>query len=854
MLMVSLAFITWHLSCSSASAQSGYTLSGEVEPVVHVGENFKLRYKVNTTDARNFTLGQIPDALDVLIGPSQSTSISTVIVNGVTTTSETLTLTYVLSANETGKFTIPPASVKVAGHTIKSHPLTVQVIPGRQQGAQHGGTGGAPASVTQPSSQELFVQVIPSKRRVTEYEPFLLTYKVCWHPDVPVYNLDPISLELQDIYMQPYNDVQQKSKKAETINGQPMMTVDWQQYVIYPQKAGTLHIPSMKLLCYLREATLYDPFDPFSQGFREVPRQLTTPAIDIKVDSLPQRPGDFSGGVGRFDINGQLSHQQVKENTPITLKVKVSGRGNLNMLKEPLVLFPRGFDTYDTKQTEDFELTANGLSGCVDYEFMAVPQRKGTFTIPPVRFTYFDTDARAYRTAQTDSFHIEVLKGDNVESDVHDYSGSENPQQAGDIQPLRTGNDRSQTGSSFYASSTYWVLLAALLLAFAAAFAIIRMRAATRADAVKAKGRRANKVAVRRLRKAAQLMKGGKPGEFYDETLRALWGYVGDKLNIPVSQLSRENISQRLAEHGVDAETTESFIGAIDECEFVRYAPGDPQGNMNRVYDKSVTAIERIESVRPKSKKKVAVSPTLLLLACFIAVAGAASAQTKMEADEAYSEQEYEQAIDIYHQLLQQAPSADIYYNLGNAYYRLDSLPQAILAWERALRLSPSADDVRFNLQLARSKTADKLAPEREMFFITWYRSLVRLFGVDVWAIVAVASLAAALLLVLVWFFAYEEKTRRLAFFGAVVLIALFLLANLFAWQQRKALNSHTDAIVMQSAVSVRNIPADNGSEEFTIHAGTKVSVTDDTINEWRQVKLPDGRQGWVKVTDIEAI
>ena len=841
--MIALSFIVCHLSFTRMAAQT-YTLTGEVEPVVHVGENFKLRYVLNTTEASNFRLGSIPDALDVLIGPNQSTSISTVIVNGSAKTTQTLTLTYVLSANKTGKFTIPAASVKTHGETLSSQPLTVQVIASNEQ---QGGVGGRSAS---PQGGEFFISVIPSKRRVTEYEPFLLTYKVCWHPDVPVINLDGINLELQNVYMQPYNETQQKSKKVETINGRVLVTVDWQQYVVYPQKAGKLQIPAQKMKGYVREDLPYDPFDPFTRGYREVARMLTAPAVDIQVDELANKPSDFSGGVGRFNISAEMDKDQVKENTPVTINVKVTGRGNLNMLKEPIVAFPRGFDTYDTKQNEHFQLTAEGLNGNVTYDFVAVPQRKGAFTIPPVTLTYYDTDSHSYRTVQTDSFRLEVLKGEGTTQSVHDFSGVETSEK-GDIHPIKMGVDKSaQQGTTFFASKLYFILMALLVALFIVCFVALRIRSTQQADVVKSKGRRANKVAVRKLRKAAKLMRANKPGEFYDETLRALWGYVGDKLNIPVSQLSRQNISEKLTERGVDEQVTSRFIEAIDECEFVRYAPGDPQGNMNKVYELSITAIEQIESVKNKVKGKRAERAMMLVMGLMLATSISA-APTKMQADEAYNNEEYEEAIDIYTHL---PASADVYYNLGNAYFRLDSMARAILCYERALQLQPSDDDVRFNLQLARSKTEDKIVPEREMFFVTWYRSLVTLVGTDTWAYIALVSLALGVVLLLVYLFAFEERTRRLTFFGAVLALVLFLLGNLFAWHQERMLHSHDAAIVMQASTMVKNIPSADGTDEFTLHAGTKVNITDDTMKDWKQIHLSDGREGWISASAIEMI
>ena len=532
-----------------------YTIEGEVEPVVHVGENFHLRYHINTLDVRNFSQSSVPDAFQVLFGPSQSVNISSTTINGRSSSSEELTMTYVLSATKTGTFTIPPASATIGGHQVKSNSLTVNVIAGEER-----------VEAPTASANNFFIHVTSSKRRVSYGEPFLLTYKVCWHPDLPIPSVDDLKLDLQDVYMLPYNDTQRKSLRAENIGGRMMKTIDWKQYVVYPQKSGTLHIPSLTVQGYLTEV-IRDPFDPFMNMTREIPRQLTTQPLDITVDDLPQRPANYSGGVGHFSISGTMEPSNVKENTPVTLTITISGHGNLKMLRQPEITFPQGFDVYDPKQSEDFTLTPEGLDGTLTFEYIAVPQKRGSYVIPAASLTYYDTNAHDYRTIQTDPFPLEVLKGDG------------NTAKAG----------------SFFATSLYFILMAAFILLFIIVLIILRMRMNSQTDAVQSRRKRANKVAVRKLRKAAKLMRDGKAADFYDETLRALWGYVGDKLNIPVSELSRENISQRLAERGVGQEVTDSFIAAIDECEFVRYAPGDPQGNMNRVYEKSVTAIEQIE-------------------------------------------------------------------------------------------------------------------------------------------------------------------------------------------------------------------------------------------------------------------
>ena len=246
-------------------------------------------------------------------------------------------------------------------------------------------------------------------------------------------------------------------------------------------------------------------------------------------------------------------------------------------------------------------MTANGVEGSITYEFLAVPRHQGQFDIPPVEFVYFDTHSKQYKTLTSQGFHLTVEKGEAEEDTrIQDFSNQEEVLLLGsDIRHIKLGDTFVRPkDQSFFASSTYWALLLLLAIIFISLFVIFRRRAVENADLVKMRGKKANKVATKRLKKAAMLMKNNQPGLFYDEVLRALWGYVGDKLNIPVEQLSRENISSRLAEKQISEDTISQFIEAIDECEFVRYAPGDAKGNMAKVYEKAATAIEHNEKIK----------------------------------------------------------------------------------------------------------------------------------------------------------------------------------------------------------------------------------------------------------------
>ena len=867
---VGILIIIFSLFISHAAAQG--TLKANAPQQVQAGQQFRLTYTANSHNVSGFRIGQIPtDAFEVLMGPSTSTQSSFSMVNGKTSQSSTVTYTYILSALKNGTFTSPAATIQIDGNQVSSNAVTIQVVGTAPQGGGGSSAGGGShrgqQTETRPagsaiSGSDLFIKVSASKRHVVEQEPILLTYKV--YTLVSLTQLDGKMPDLKGFHTQEVPLPQEKSFKLEQLNGRTYKTVVWQQYVMYPQMTGKLEIPSLTYNgIVVQQNRSVDPFEAFFNGgssYIEVKKQIVAPGIQIQVDPLPTRPQGFSGGVGHFSVKADIDKTEVKANDPVTLRVTVSGTGNLKLIKEPVVEFPKDFDVYDAKVTDKTRLTTNGAEGSIVYEYLAVPRHQGKYDIPAINYVYYDTQAGGYKTLTTDAFHLDVAKGEGGESTVQSFTNQEDVQLlAKDIRYIKTGSaHQHQEGEYFFGSGLYWLLIALLIAAFTTLVIVFRQRAIENADLAKSRGKKANKVATKRLKKAARLMKQQQPAPFYDEVLRALWGYVGDKLNIPVEQLSRDNITERLQERNVDQETVTQFIEAIDECEFVRYAPGDPQGNMSKVYDKAMNAIEKIEKTKiVKAAGRASSMRSLLMVGltlASLALAGSATAQTKAEADSAFSSGKYQEAIKLYEALLEQGVSAELYYNLGNAYYRSEDVTHAILAYERALRLQPGDADTRFNLQIARSKTVDKIAPESEMFFVTWFRSLVNMRSVDGWARLAIVSLLLAVVLMLIYLFSQPLWLRKLGFFGGILMLLCFLLGNIFAWQQKQQAEHHRGAIIMESAVNVKSTPAASGTDLFILHEGTKVNVTDNTMREWREIRVADGKQGWVMASQIELI
>lgn len=603
LLLYILAFLVISLgSVGTVSAQ----ISVSVPSHVQAGENFRLAYTINNQDVEDFRAGNIPEGLELIAGPYTSQQSSYQMVNGHTTSSSSITFTYTLYATKDGSYNIPPAHARIRGRNVASRAVRV-MVSGRARN-----TGGTPrmhqdesapamqSAGSRISDKDLFIKVTANKKRVHEQEPVLLTYKV--YTLVDLTQLEGKMPDLTGFHSQEIPLPRQKSFHVERVNGKTYRAVTWSQYLMYPQMTGSLKIPSITFKgIVVQENRNVDPFEAFfngGSGYVEVKRNIVAPGMTIQVDPLPTKPAGFSGGVGKFNISAQLSKKEVKAGDPVTLRVVVGGTGNLKLIKQPEPVFPKGFDKYDPKVTDKTKLTNAGVGGNMVYDFLVVPRNQGEYDIPPVAFTYYDVDANAYKTIRTQGFHLSVAPGDGKgETDSYDALKDN------DIHDIKSGDTTVHPiGDIFYGSAAYWISLVIPLVAFIVLLIVFRRRAIENADIVKMRGKRATKIARRRLKNASRLMFAHKQAEFYDEVLRALWGYAGYKLNMSVESLSRDNIKDNLMQHGVPAESVEKFIMALDECEFERYAPGDAAGNMEKTFQSAMTAIMEIENVMNRKK------------------------------------------------------------------------------------------------------------------------------------------------------------------------------------------------------------------------------------------------------------
>ena len=598
-------FLLLAITVLPIQAKNDVTLVAEAPDVVVSGDQFRLTFTVNTQKGKDFLAPSI-SGFDVLMGPSRSQQSSTQIINGKVSSSSAITYTYILMAGKEGTYTIPAASIEVDGKKIFSNALTIKVLPPDQSaGNQQSGQGQSNSSRGQIaggkiSDKDLFITATAAKTTVYEQEAILLTYKV--YTLVNLRQLYGKMPDLKGFHTQEIELPQQKTFSLEHYNGRNYNTTIWSQYVLFPQQTGKLEIPSITFEGIVAQQTISDdPFDAFFNGggYIEVKKKIVTPKVTINVKPLPAKPDNFSGGVGEFTLSSSINAKEVKTNDAVTIKLTIKGAGNMKLINTPEVKFPEDFEIYDPKVTNNFDVSRAGLSGTQTIEYLAIPRHAGDFTIPQVEFTYFDLKSQAYKTLKTEEYHLKVAKGKgNADQVIADFTNKENVKVLGqDVRFIKLGDtELLPKGKVFFGTTGYWLGYIIPFIIFVVLVIFFRKQAAENANIAKVKTKKANKVATKRMKLAGKLLAGNKKNEFYDEVLKALWGYISDKLSIPVSQLSKDNIEAELMRYGVSDEVTKTFIDALNECEFARYAPGNENEAMDKVYAASVEAISKMEN------------------------------------------------------------------------------------------------------------------------------------------------------------------------------------------------------------------------------------------------------------------
>lgn len=582
-------------------------LKASAPSTVPVEEPFQIQFEVNSDKVSSFKAPSMA-GLEVIYGPAKSQMSSYQIINGRSSQSFSITYSYTVIAHKVGTISIPAASAVADGHTVNSNTLRIKVVQGGGQSQPQRGGGGRqvqPSSNTAGhaiSGRDLFMTATANKTRVYEQEAILVTYKV--YSLVNLTQLDGKMPDLKGFHCQEVNLPQQKSFTTETHNGRTYRSLVWKQYVIFPQQTGKMEIPAITFEGLVaQENPSLDPIDAFfntGSSYVEVKKKLVTPKITIDVDPLPSKPSNFSGGVGSYSLSSLSAPSTGRTGEAMTFKLTVKGNGNMKLIKAPTIAFSKDFDVYDPKQKDNTKLTSGGVSGTVDYEYVVVPRHTGDYTIPAAEFCFFDINSKSYRTLRTQPVKVHIEKGSGRSAAFH---GKEDVGQLDtDIRFIRMGDvSLSERGTLFFASALYWCLYVLALLLFVVVLVVLRRHIAERSDVLLMKGKRANKTALKRLRKASEYLGHNESDKFYDEVMRASLGYVADRFRIPNEQLSKDNIEQTLHDCGCDESTVTSFLHVLNECELARFAAQQNRAvAMSKLFDSAVSVITKLENNKKK--------------------------------------------------------------------------------------------------------------------------------------------------------------------------------------------------------------------------------------------------------------
>jgi hypothetical protein len=575
-----------------------------------VGEQIQITFTLNTTSGKNF---QPPSfkGFTVLAGPSRS--MSTQIINGQISSS--LSFIYILSADVPGTYTIEPAKITVDGRVIHSNPITITVSKSATQN-----TSKQPSTEKSLGEQaneiirnNLFIRLAVDKNQAYLGETIVATYKLYVHPNLNIVNISvPKMPSFNGFWTQDFG-IKELKFTTENINGVPYRVADLKQVVLIPQQVGNLSIDPMeiefvvRLLVQQQRKRSRDPFDMlfddpffndpfFSNRYKDFPYTVKSKPTSIKVLPLPtNQPSDFHGGVGSMQMKAWLDKNQVKTGEVATLRVQIAGKGNLKLLSPFNLSLPNDFDVYEPKLIDNTNVSPSGISGNVVFEYYLIPKNPGEFRLDPIRFAYFDLSRKEYVTLVSEPFSLKVEKGVGTQSFVAGVKKEDVKLIGQDIRYIKTTSPGFLKGGTTLWGSPTFVLLSVLPVGLWFVFFVyLRRKRQLEGNIVLLRQKRAKTIARKHLATAKKFMSDGKKEQFYEETARALWGFVANKLNILPTDLTKETIQTRLVELGLSAEEVEQLINVINFCEQARYSPLGNNQPLEMVYSNAVEVLSNL--------------------------------------------------------------------------------------------------------------------------------------------------------------------------------------------------------------------------------------------------------------------
>ena len=573
-------------------------LTASAPSQVQVGQRFRVTWELNAGGSE-FVAPEITD-FRVLGGPNQSTSMQ--YING--SMSQSISFSYILQASKEGEFTIGPAKITANGSTVSSNEVTIRVVQGQQQTNTQTNSGGQQTQqqVATGDDKNLFARVILNKRNAYLGEEIVATLK--FYTRVSIVDFENWSLpSYEGFWTKSTRGNEQIQLQNEVIDGVMYQTGVIDQVILYPQKTGEMTIKPMELTAIVRERAQgrgRSVFDQFFGGYQDYKKVLKSDPVTVNVKPYPTaKPGDFCGLTGNLRMKATLDKTETKSNEAVTLKVTVSGDGNLYQLQPLDIEFPPDIEVYDPKTSDNIKANANGISGSRAFEYVLIPRYGGDFQIGPFSMSYFDSNSKSFKTTSQEAFDLIVEKGEGEEEmrpGVNITNKEDIKLIGSDIRYIKQGQYPILNGKSFfYRSVPFYAAIAVPVLLFVLLIGYAEYQKSQGKDVVRLKSKRATKLAKKRLTKAKKFWDDNQTAQFYEEVFKALSDYAADKFAIPVAELSKDKIRATFASKNVPEETINSFVGVLDKTEFARFAPGADK-EMESVYDDALQAIVNVEN------------------------------------------------------------------------------------------------------------------------------------------------------------------------------------------------------------------------------------------------------------------
>ncbi len=591
MLVLSLLMLSW-----AASAQVSFTV--DAPALTALGRPFNVAFTIDAEPEQNsFKAPEFEENFDVVAGPSTSVGRSMQFINGKQSSSYNYTITYALMPRESGTFTIGSASVKVDGKTYTTRPMLVEVIA-EKQGA------GVKTPNTSPEGSigrdDILLRLKVSDTEL--YKGESLRASLVLYTRVTVENIESLTMPPFDGFWSQELSFDNAPSREE-YNGRVYETYKITELLLSPQESGKIVIPEAVMdvvaQVVVQDRRNYDPIFGGRQVYR-VSRELKSAPVTINVKEFPAgAPQSFNGAVGNFSLRSTMPAAEIDANSADQIELTISGTGNLKFITAPRITLPESFEVYDTKVVDNCKITATGTTGSLTYTYPFVARSAGAFTIPRIEFSFFNPDTQAYETLATEPFTLVVKDDGSIAASApatsnYNYGGPMR-QLDRDIRFIHTGKLPKRAAAAFILTPLYWLAIVAMVALFILIFAVLRKRIRERSNTVARRMRHADKMAVQRLRMAERYMNEANRHAFYEEMLRAMWGYISDKFNIPVASLTKEKIREELYRRNVAEATAEQFCEVISRSEEAQYAPS-ASGEMTDIYAEAVEVISKIES------------------------------------------------------------------------------------------------------------------------------------------------------------------------------------------------------------------------------------------------------------------